>query len=176
APEASGPPEIPALPDPATVLAPERAPYHLSLGEAFALALEHGTVGVQSSRAPGLAIESALARFDPFWSTGMSWVGTDQPTQGLASLSNGLSANFISTLAKPLSTGGTAGVSFSTGYTLYSNPPVGQFGVLNPSYTPQVLVGFEQPLLRFYGVDINQLLPGFAGSSLFPTLNSRPAS
>ncbi len=200
-------PEVPALPDPATVLNPERTPYYLSLSEAIALALERGTVGAQSVRGPGFAIddlvafsgtgislsdnirvlayqparlgtaiEASIARFDPFWSTGMSWSTIDQPTQGLQSLSNGMLANFSSILAKPISTGGAVGVGFSTAYTLYANPPVGQFGVLNPSYVPEAFIGFEQPLLRFYGVDINQILPSFPGSSLFPVLNGRPAS
>lgn len=198
------PPPADVVADPATVLTPERPPYFLSLGEAFAVALEHGTVGVQASRAPGIpiddlvafggntvigsdsvrvlslqparagaAIESALARFDPQFNTGMSWTTTDEPPQGLLTLTNGEAANFFATLAKPLPSGGTVGVSFITDYFLLTSPPVGQFGVINPSYIPRVVVGFEQPLLRGFGTDINQLLPTIPGSNLFPVLNGR---
>src|SRR6185369_1903169 len=46
-------PAPPAMGDPASVDSPDRVPYHLTLQEAFALALENGTVGSQSVRAPG---------------------------------------------------------------------------------------------------------------------------
>ncbi len=186
------------------MLDPERTPHYLSLGEAFAVALEQGTVGSQSARSPGVpiddlvsfggntvfgsdsvrvlslqparagaAIESALSRFDPQFNTGISWTNTDEPTQGLLSFTNGEAANFYSTLAKPLPTGGVVGVTYSTDYLYLINPPVGQFGVVNPSYIPKLTIGFEQPLLRGFGTDINQLLPQLPGSSLFPVLNGR---
>src|SRR5262245_54884911 len=41
--------------DPATVSDPEREPRYLSLQEAIAIALQNGTVGTQSVRAPGSA-------------------------------------------------------------------------------------------------------------------------
>ncbi len=195
-------PEIPKVATPATVADPNRQPRYLSLQEAFALALENGTAGVQSIRTPGgvgddlgsfagrgvigsdavrvLAlepaivganIEAALARFDALWTTGMSWNANDEPTQGLSGFQTGSGARFASALAKPLPTGGVAGITFSTDYRLLSNPPGGFFSVLNPSYTPRLELAFEQPLLRGYGVDINQVLPAFPGSSLFPGLN-----
>src|SRR5262245_20460754 len=37
-------------------------------------------------------VESALSRFDTQWTTSMAWNTTDEPTQGLVSLSNGQAA------------------------------------------------------------------------------------
>jgi outer membrane protein TolC len=121
-------------------------------------------------------IESALAKFDAVWSSGMSWNTVDQPTTGLSSFQNGSGANFSTTLAKPLPTGGVAGITFATNYQLFSNPPGAGFSVLNPSYNTSVQVGFEQPLLRGFGVDINEVLPGFPGAILFPSINSRKSA
>lgn len=199
--------DVPPLGDPATVLDPEREPRYMTLSEAIALGLEHGTVGIQSSRNPGSVsddlvefggngvfgsdsirvlsynparvganVEAALSRFDAIWSSSMIWRGIDEPTQGLASFSNGGAANFSTSLAKPLSTGGTVGLSFLTDYTFLNNPPVGEFGVLNPSYQPHFVLGFEQPLLRGAGVEINQIIPSFPGSNLFSAVNGRNSS
>ncbi len=121
----------------------------------------------------GATIEAALARFDAFWSTGLNWTTTDEPTQGLSSFTNGQAGQFRTTLAKPLPTGGYAGLTFSTDYRMLASPPTGPFSVLNPSYTPRLQVGFEQPLLKNFGVDINQVIPAFPFSALFPELNSR---
>lgn len=195
-------PQVPVSADPSTVADPDRPQRFLSLPEALAMALENGTVGLQSIRTPGLVsddllnfagravfgsdavrvlaldpaivgadIESNLARFDPVWLNNLSWTATDEPTQGFASFNNGMSANFSSSLAKPLPTGGVAGITFSTDYRLLNNPPTGPFGVVNPTYGPRLQFGVEQPLLRGSGVDINQVLPSFPGSRLFPGVN-----
>jgi outer membrane protein TolC len=202
-PDADLPPVTPS-PEPATVNDPEREPYPLSLREAFAVALEYGTIGVQSNRLQGVAnddlvqftgqgitgsdsvrvlalnpayyganIESALSRFDAVWTAGMSWSSTDEPTQGLVTFQNGQAANFYTGLAKILPTGGMAGITFTTDYRNLVTPPTGEFGVLNPAYGTRVLLGFEQPLLRGSGVEVNQLLGGPPGSTLFPGLNGR---
>src|SRR4051794_30808902 len=106
----------------------------------------------------------------------MAWNTIDQPTQGLSAFQNGTGATFTSALVKPLATGGVAGVSFGTTYQLLSMPPtIPGFTFVNPSYTTSLQVGFEQPLLRGYGVDINQVLPGYASSLLFPSVNTRKA-
>ena len=190
------------LAEPANILAPERAPHYLTLGEAFAMALEHGTVGVPASRAPGVpiddlvsfngsgvlgsdsirvlalqparagtSIDAALSRFDPQFSTGVNWTNTDEPAQGLFGPvnGNGQTANFFATLAKPLPTGGVVGVTYSTDYSLLTEP----FGGPNPSYIPKVQIGFDQPLLRGFGTEINQLLGTFPGSNLFPAIGNR---
>ncbi len=206
-PEAFLKPTRPFEPSPPTVLDPERTPHHLSLNEAVALALEHGTVGVQSVRVPGVAIEdlgsfyglgisgadsirvlsyqparvgaaieAGLSRFDPFFSGGISWQATDEPTQGLASLSNGNGASAYSSLIKPLATGGAVGVTFSTDYLQLTNPPTGDFSVLNPSYVTRLKFGFEQPLLRDFGAEINQLRSSFPGSNLYSAVNGRSSS
>ncbi len=202
------PPPPPSFaPEPVTVLNPERTPYYLSLAEAMALALENGTIGLQTVRAPGLAeedlnaliglnslgadsirvlsyqparagtaVESALSRFDAQWNTSMNWFTVDEPTTGLNDFQNGAGATFLSSLAKPLPTGGVAGISFRTDYQLFANPPSGEFGVLNPTYFTRLTFGFEQPLLRGFGVDINQLSSSFPSSTLFSGLNGRPSS
>ena len=79
---------------------------------------------------------------------------------------------------KPLPTGGTAGITFNTNYTKLSAPPSG-FAVINPSWQPSTTVGFEQPLLKNYGVDINQLLTTHPGNPIlmgFPTKINPAAS
>ena len=121
----------------------------------------------------GSFIDAALARFDPQWNTRMAWNTVDEPTQGFSSFSNGSTANFETSLAKPLPTGGVAGITFNTDYRLLSNPPGGTFAVLNPSYTSRLLFGFEQPLLRGFGVETNQLIDSLPGSNLFPFVNGR---
>jgi outer membrane protein TolC len=207
-------PVVPAsahVPEPATVLSPERRPYHLSLREAIALALEHGTVGVQSNRLQGVAnddlvqftgqglsgtdsirvlaidpavvganVEGALSRFDPLWTTGMNWITTDEPSEALIfpspgspSLVNGQAATFSTSLAKPLPTGGVAGITFSTNYNFLPPSEGAPFGPFNPVFVPRLQFGFEQPLWRDYGVEVNQLLPAPALSALFPGLNLR---
>lgn len=114
------------------------------------------------------AMEASIARFDAQYVTSMSWSNTDNLQQGLSSFNNGHSAALASTLIKPFSTGGLANVSFLANYTNLNVPPTGQLGVLNPNYTLRMSVGFEQPLWKDWGVDMNQLLsrfPGISGSS-----------
>jgi outer membrane protein TolC len=120
----------------------------------------------------GAEIERAVSKFDARWITSMTWNKVDNPTLTLQqSFSNGDTANFNSTLAKPLPTGGLAGITFSTQYLKLANPPSNpQFVTLGVSYTPQLLFTFEQPLLQGFGVEINQLLPNHPGSQLIPGL------
>lgn len=116
----------------------------------------------------GANIEKALSKFDTRWITSMVWNYQDQAVLNLQqSFSNGDSANFSTVLAKPLPTGGLAGISFNVNYQKLSNPPTNnQFVTLNTSYSPRLQFIFEQPLLRNFGVEINQLLPTHPGSSL----------
>jgi outer membrane protein TolC len=198
--------------EPATVNNPDRPPRYLTLREAFAIALESGTVGRQaiipgvSALGAGLGIDDlvtftgngvigsdairvfalqpafygsgideALARFDTQWLSSLTWTTTDNPVQGFASFTNGESANLSTSLVQPTVTGGAAGVTFSTAYQNLVNPPSGIFGVVNPAYTTNLTFGFEQPLLRYFGVETNQVLPSFPVSLLFPGMNFRPA-
>ncbi len=118
-------------------------------------------------------IESALARFDARWLTSMTWQKNDQAlTSTLTSLQNGDTASFSSGVYKPLPTGGLAGITYNMNYQFFTNPPT-QFAVVNPSFRPQLQFLFEQPLLQFYGVEINQLSSAQPGSFLVPGL--RPA-
>jgi outer membrane protein TolC len=124
----------------------------------------------------GANIDRELARFDTLWSTSMSWNNTDELVQGLGSFTNGMAASLVTSLVKPLATGGVAGITYENDYRLLSRPPTGTFGVLSPSYTSKLTFGVEQPLLRGAGVDINQVLPVFSGSNLFPGINGRRAT
>lgn len=114
-------------------------------------------------------VEQSLAKFDPFFRTGMTWNKVDRPVgtalDSFQSAANQLSAiaqdtgSFQSSLLKPLSTGGLAGVSFNTDYE-YSNLNAR----VNPAYRPVFSMSVEQPLLRGFGVGINELLDSHPGS------------
>jgi outer membrane protein TolC len=120
----------------------------------------------------GADIERALSKFDARWINSMTWAKQDQATLSLQqSFSNGDNAQLSTTLAKPLPTGGVAGITFSTNYQNLSDPPANrQFVALNTAYTPRLQFVFEQPLLQAFGVEINQLLPQHPGSALIPGL------
>jgi outer membrane protein TolC len=109
------------------------------------------------------AMEASSARFDAIWNTSMNWTTTDNLQQGLQSFNNGSSAAFQSSVVKAFASGGTANVSFLTNYTDLTNPPTSTFKVLNPQYTTQLQLGFEQPLWRYFGSEINELIPRGAG-------------
>lgn len=70
-------------------------------------------------------------------------------------------ATLSSTLVKPLPTGGLAGVTFNLPYTQTNLP-----ARVNPAYQPQLQFSFEQPLLRGYGIEINQVAQSHPGSIL----------
>ena len=112
-------------------------------------------------------IETQLSRFDAQWITSINFQTTDSLQQGLQSFQNGNSTSFASSFVKALPTGGTANISFLTDYRLLSSPPTGSFGVLNPSYTSRLIFGFDHPLWKDYGVDINQMIERQPGSSTF---------
>ncbi|MBV9125085.1 MAG: TolC family protein [Planctomycetes bacterium] len=116
-------------------------------------------------------IEASLSKFDARWTTSMNWGKTDEPTGGnfIQSFQNGDTATLQSSLLKPLPTGGVAGITFSTAYTLLAAPPA---GVANPAYRPRLQFQFEQPLLQGFGVEINQLRTNHPGSILTPFNNS----
>jgi outer membrane protein TolC len=122
----------------------------------------------------GADIESALARFDARWLTSASWTKTDQAiANGLQSFQNGDSATVSSGVYKPLPTGGLAGITYNTSYTFLSQPPTfAGTATVNPSYRPQLQFLYEQPLLQFFGVEINQISPLQAGSLLVPGLRA----
>jgi outer membrane protein TolC len=76
-----------------------------------------------------------------------------------------------------------AGITFSTDYTLVTNPPTNavlpdgttiNFLNVNPQYRPKLQFQFEQPLLQNFGVEINQLRSNHPNSVLTPyTTNLR---
>src|SRR5262249_13752089 len=97
----------------------------------------------------------------------LSWQNTDRPigtaldafqASGRAGLNaiQTTAANFRTSLIKPLPTGGIAGITFNNDYQ-FTNLPAR----VNPSYTPSLQFQFEQPLLRGYGVELNQIRTDF---------------
>lgn len=114
-------------------------------------------------------IEQALAKFDAFFRSGMTWNKVDRPIgTALASFQGAFAgvtaiaqdtASFQNALLKPLPTGGLAGISFNMDYE-YSNLNAR----VNPSYQPVTSLSVEQPLLRNAGVGINELLDSHPGS------------
>ncbi len=119
----------------------------------------------------GSNVDLALSRFDAIWNTSMTWTTTDQPIgtplQTFQAGSSGVGAvvqeqaTFSSTLVKPLPTGGLAGITFNLPYTQTNLP-----ARVNPAYQPQLQFSFEQPLLRGYGIEINQVSQSHPGSIL----------
>ncbi len=112
--------------------------------------------------------ERVLSRFDARLQTSLSWAKQDQATLSLQqSFSNGDSANLSTTLAKPLPTGGVAGITTSLAYQKLSSPPANQqFVTLNTSYSPRVQFIFEQPLMQGFGIEANQLIGSHPGSAV----------
>lgn len=119
-----------------------------------------------------VSLERSLSKFDTRWINSVSWQKVDQPTaaQFLSFQNSRDVSNVTSTLAKPLPTGGTAGITFQTDYQKFDTQSAG--GFVNPNYIPQVQFTFEQPLLRLFGVEANMLSPAHPGSQL---LNLQPS-
>jgi outer membrane protein TolC len=119
-------------------------------------------------------LERSLSKFDVQWINSLTWQKVDNPTaaQFLTFSSQYDSASISSTLVKPLPTGGVAAITFDTNYTKYQNPNTNIGNFVNPNYVPQVQFTFEQPLLRLFGVEANQLAPSHPGSQL---LNIQPS-
>ncbi len=124
-------------------------------------------------------IESALSRFDTLFNTSMTWNTTDQPVgTALQTFQSRLgptiipsiqqqNATYTSNLIKPLATGGMAGITFTVPYNMSNLQQR-----VNPAWQPALTFGFEQPILRGFGTELNQLLtlnqaPAFAASQLF---------
>jgi outer membrane protein TolC len=136
-------------------------------------------------------IEQSLSRFDATWRSSMAWNSIDEraavspllnvvpgavtpggalgggllpavvataPGVVTGGVVNDFNAGFGSQIIKQLPTGGIAGITFNTDYDL----PAGA----GPLYRSRLVFGFEQPLLRGAGVDINQVLPSHPGGVL----------
>jgi outer membrane protein TolC len=193
--------------DPATVIDVKRTPKMLSLQEAMAIAVEQGNTGAAGGQGtdsaalpqftgrgvsgtdtikafvldPALAaaeVERSLSKFDARWINSMSWNKQDQATVNFQQLlSNGDTAAISSTLAKPLPTGGVAGITTSMNYLHLSAPPLntGVFSQPATTYTPRVQFIFEQPLLQGFGVEANQLIANHPGSLLIQGFRSTGA-
>ncbi|MFM8274358.1 MAG: hypothetical protein ACKODX_18780, partial [Gemmata sp.] len=118
-------------------------------------------------------IERSLSKFDARWITSMQWQKIDQPVaaQFLSFQQSRDAASFSSTLAKPLPTGGVAGITTSVDYSKFSQSAANQTQLVNPNYTPRVQFTLEQPLLRHFGVEVNQLAPSHPNSLLLQGLS-----
>lgn len=115
----------------------------------------------------GADIERSLSKFDARWISSMTWSKNDQPVVNFQQqITNGDAASITSTLAKPLSTGGVAGITFSTDYRKFAVTSSQFASQVNPAYTPRVQFLFEQPLLQGFGIEINQLATSHPGSQL----------
>ena len=126
---------------------------------------------------PALAsadLERSLSKFDARWINSVTWQKVDQPTaaQFLSFQNARDAANLTTTLAKPLPTGGVVGITASTDYSKFAANSTTLGGFVNPNYTPRLQFSFEQPLLRLFGVEANQLAPNHPGSQL---LNLQPS-
>jgi outer membrane protein TolC len=132
----------------------------------------HGITGDDAIRAfaldPAIAaadIEGALSKFDARFTASANWQTKDQAVANIFNnFNNGDFSALHAGLIKPLPTGGVVDITADMSYTKLSAVPAG-FAVINPSYTPTLTVGFEQPLLRDSGIDINQLLAAHPGST-----------
>jgi outer membrane protein TolC len=155
----------------------------ISLAECMALALEQGRLGTDSIRVlaldpavSGVDMEQALSRFDALWQSNMNWNKLETPLGPNASdVDKQDTAQFSSGLFKPLASGGVAGISLANNYA-FSNATPGINPTFlpnlvpgfNPVYSPNLQFTFEQPLLKGYGVFINQLLSAHPNSVLNP--------
>jgi outer membrane protein TolC len=132
------------------------------------LALDPAIIGAQ--------IELSLSKFDAVFGSSMSWTSTDRPVgtpldqfqtgnSGASAIVQQQAVGQVG-IYKPLATGGVAGITFETDYTLTNLP-----ARVNPSYQPSLQFAFEQPLLQGFGTEINQISPNHPGSVLIPNLN-----
>ena len=119
-------------------------------------------------------LERSLSKFDARWINSMTWQKVDQPTtaQFLSFQNSRDVANLTSTLAKPLPTGGVSAITFTTDYSKFDTAAAQGSGFVNPNYIPRLQFTLEQPLLRLFGVEANQLSPSHPGSQI---LNLQPS-
>lgn len=98
-----------------------------------------------------LSVPSAIGGVSS--AVGAAGVGAINNLVGVNSVS---AASFESKLEKLLPTGGLAGITFKTDYTLVNQPPP-LIGELNPTYRPRLIFSAEQPLLRGAGTTVNHV-------------------
>jgi outer membrane protein TolC len=119
----------------------------------------------------GADIERSLSKFDARLISSLTWSKNDQPVVNFQQqITNGDAASISTTLAKPLPTGGVAGITFSTDYRKFAVTSSQFAQNVNPAYTPRVQFLFEQPLLQGFGIEINQLAQSHPGSLLIQGL------
>ncbi len=116
-------------------------------------------------------IEQSLSRFDPKWTTSILNTSTNELTQGNGNTTNGNSAQFQTSIMKAFASGGIVSSTFETDYRTLSTPFPETPALPNPLYTTKLTFGYEQPLWRDFGVEINQLLNRVAPfyGTAFPT-------
>ena len=170
--------KMPATPPPPTVSRPldDAPPRNMTLDEALRVAFERsevvrvlGGVGAATSgrtvydvAASSTAIDQAVARFDPQLRLNNNWVRGERPvasfvdplndpTQVVISGFRSDAYQFDLGLAKPLTSGGTAAVDFTTG------PNTTRPGLfpLGPEVRSSAALTFTQPLLQGAGREAN---------------------
>src|SRR5262249_11098856 len=113
-------------------------------------------------------IEFNLARYDAVWRNILALNTQDQPLVSGQAFRNGNTVLAGTKLEKALPTGGVADITFGSDplQGLGAAPFYSSFaqrnvltGTLAQQYTPNLVFGFSQPLLRDFGTDINALLP-----------------
>jgi outer membrane protein TolC len=179
--------------EPATLNQPDRPAWNMTLHEAFALALENGTIGdaagagagalneqqasfvgsipganAQTDRVKALALnpaigganlEATLSRYDARLISTLGVNNIDELQQSPFSSPNTQNAVASTSIVKALPTGGVVATSFSTNYRFLPNAAAQQ----SPAqlYEQRLAIGFEQPLLRNFGVELNQIVNAF---------------
>ena len=103
-------------------------------------------------------IEQSLSRFDPKWITSFTETSTNELTQGTAMSPTASRRRCQTSIMKAFSSGGIIEQHLRNRlpHASYAVPRYAPFP--NPLYTTRLTFGYEQPLWRDFGTEINQLL------------------
>ena len=186
-------------PAPANLNDPDRPAWNMTLYEAFAIALENGSVGdaagagagmlneqqasfigsvaganSQTDRIKALAmnpaiaganLEATMARYDARFIASLGVNNIDELQQSPFASPNEQNAQASMSLVKGLPTGGVIATSLTSNYRYLPNAASQQAPA--QLYEQRLAIGIEQPLLRNFGVELNQILnafPTFSGT------------
>ena len=190
---AEGGPINSLTPAPASLIAPDRPAWNMTLHEALAIALESGRIGDGAGAAAGLLneqqaafagsvsaavaqsdhikvlamnpaiagtnLEASEARFDAQFIASLGINNIDELQQSPFASPNTQNAQAGLALVKPLSTGGFIATSITSQYRYVPNAAAQE--VPATLYQDRLTIGIEQPLLRNFGVELNQILNPF---------------
>jgi outer membrane protein TolC len=129
-------------------------------------------------------IEANLARYDVIFQAIGGFTSIDNPTDSANAIRNGQFTVLGASLQKALPTGGLFGVTLGSETNQGLSPATDFYshfassnvttGTLIPQYTPQLRFDFQQPLLRFFGSDVEDLLAFHPLSSASNFLSNSP--